>query len=173
MKTGHKRLLIALGAGLMLAPAWAASTAPEPPAPPAPPEAPTPPTPPTPPEPPEPPVIAHAGHPGIEQHRHIVRYVDHDDARHERPGGEQECNADTLRAGTDVVTEDDKGSQRTRILICADKIKRETYAEVIAALREARDEIAREDELPEKHRTRALAELDREIARIERERSTK
>lgn len=178
MKTGANKLLAALGAVLLLGPAWAASTGdrngggsgatlPEPPAPPAPPSPPDAPT------PPEPPVIGHAGHaghPGTERHRHIVRYNNRDGADHDRKDGEEECSDDALRAGANVVTEDDAGSQRTRILVCADKIKRETYAEVIAALREARDEIAHEGDLPERHRARALAELDREIARIERER---
>lgn len=71
------------------------------------------------------------------------------------------CDAEGQKLGTDVQTEADGKKQRTKIVICG-----KSDTDIVAALEKARGEIAGEDGLNLAHRTKALATLDAEIARL-------
>lgn len=116
--------------------------------------------------------LAHEGHeiePRVEKRVTIIKRGDGgkevDSARIHAEAAK--CKAEGQEVGADVETEKDGKKQRTRIMICG-----KADADVVAALEKARGEVAAEEGLSEEHRTKALATLDAEIARLRAERAT-
>lgn len=109
------------------------------------------------------PVLAHDGE---HVEKRVVKIIRHGDGNKEIVTADAhamnaKCDGVEKKIDTDVATEKDGKTQRTRIVICGKDDGR-----TLAALEKARSELAGEDDLGEEHRTRALAALDAEISRL-------
>lgn len=156
-------MLLAGLSGLGLIAAASAQDAPAPPAPPAPPVAPVPPAPPAPPAEGE----LHKAHKPHKVYKIVRRHGD--DGKDPVVLGN--CTTSKRKTEVDSRTTDDDGKvTRSHVIVCGDGIDAEVRAKVLEGLREARNDLAGDSDLPDEHRAGVLAELDREIARIESER---
>ncbi|NNC73250.1 MAG: hypothetical protein HKN78_10305 [Sphingomonadaceae bacterium] len=81
---------------------------------------------------------------------------------------DQGCE-DQGRVYSNVNHESVDGRHAIRLMICGEEEAREARASAIEGLREAREELAGEDDLPAGVRDDVLARLDEEIARLTRE----
>jgi hypothetical protein len=72
--------------------------------------------------------------------------------------------ADCDRGTTDVTAESGDANNRARVVICGSSDA--TPAQRAERLQRARDRLASSDELSGEHRTRILALLDQQIARL-------
>jgi hypothetical protein len=113
------------------------------------------------PAPPEPPLP-----PGAQGRRIEKRIVVRDGAGGEEIDiADQDCAANRI-SEVDASGEQDGKRTRVKIRICGDDGER--MADAVAAVRRARDDVAKDASLPADVRTQILGELDAEIARLER-----
>lgn len=101
----------------------------------------------------------------------IIKIVKHGDEEH--ASGEHQdmmiadadCNGAKPQVDESDETKDENGKiHKSRVVICSRG--HDAGPEALAALERARDKLAKADDLSERTRERALASLDREIARL-------